>query len=186
MTSDPNRSDEQCIEIGLKAIADYASGEYTLDAVCKLYNIRSRATLWRWVNFRYKEHLKQPFEDAKKMVDQYTGEIRLGRALSGLDKLLDVHEYDEVKKINTPIYETGPDGKVLVRDGKPVIKAMKTRIEKTTKTVMPQFGAIKFQLQTNHPDYKPIGKDGDVPVDLEGAEDNAYYYTMPDGTKLKF
>lgn len=186
MSPDKSISDEEKIAIGLQIIEDYATGNYTVQAACEKNKVDSRGTFWRWRTKFFPEHLAQPFEEAKRMVNDYDREVRTGRALSGLDKLLDIHEYEEIKKITTPIYETDKNGKTLIKDGKPVIKAVKSRQEKKIIRVMPQFAAVKFHLTAHHPDYKPIGKDGDVPVDLEGAEDNAYYYTMPDGTKLKF
>ncbi len=108
---------------------ELATGKHTIADTCKKVGV-SEATFYHW-----KEH-KPEFLEAVKSAEQKRLLAFKEMATSGLAKLLDVHEYEEVHTD----YENG-------QDGKPKIKAQK-RVKKFT---MPNPAAVIFTLTNRDP-----------------------------------
>lgn len=103
---------------------DLATGNHTIADVCKRVGI-SEATYYRW------QQEKEEFREAIKSAESKRLEAFKEMAKSGLAKLLDIHEYEEV----TTEYENN-------KDGKPVVKMQK----RTKKKIMPSTAAVIFAL----------------------------------------
>lgn len=109
----------------VKEICDLlATGEFTIADTCKKLGI-VKDTFYRWI----KE--KSDFSDAIKAAEEKRRSSFAEMAKSGLAKLLDVHEYEEV----TTEYEND-------KEGRPVIKKQK----RVKKKVMPSAPAVIFAL----------------------------------------
>lgn len=101
-----------------------ASGKWTVADTCKKVGI-DEATYYRWKND------KSEFREAIKKAEDKRLEAFADMARSGLAKLLDTHEYEEV----TTEYENDVHGK-------PVVKMQK----RTKKKIMPNPTAVIFTL----------------------------------------
>jgi len=109
----------------VKRICDeLATGNHTIADVCKKVGI-DESTYYDWKN------KKPEFSEAVKEAEAKRLEAFADMARSGLAKLLDTHEYEEV----TTEYEND-------KTGKPVIKMQK----RTKKKIMPNPTAVIFTL----------------------------------------
>ncbi|WP_256013138.1 transposase [Desertivirga xinjiangensis] len=108
----------------------YAKGEHSIKDICKMAGI-SKDTFFEW------KKNNADFSDRLKGLEDDRLENYAIMARSGLAKLLDVHEYEEV----TTEYVTDPDGKPIVKHQKRV-----------KKKVMPNATAVIFALTNRDPD----------------------------------
>lgn len=108
----------------------YANGEHSIKDICQMVGI-SKDTFFTW------KKTFPDFSDRLKAVDDDRLENFAKMARSGLAKLLDVHEYEEV----TTEYTTD-------KKGKPVVKAQK----RVKKKIMPSATAVIFALTNRDPD----------------------------------
>ncbi|OUJ65901.1 terminase small subunit-like protein, partial [Hymenobacter crusticola] len=106
-----------------------ATGDHRISDVCQQVGITEQ-TFYRW-----KEE-KSEFSEALKKAEQDRLAAFATMARSGLAKLLDVYEYEEV---TTEYTDQG---------GEPVIKSRKV----TTKRVMPNATAVIFALKNREPE----------------------------------
>ena len=110
--------------------AELATGNLTIADVCKKVGI-SEATFYYW------KTTKPEFLEAYKEAEQLRLESFKEMAKSGLAKLLDIHEYEEV----TTEYEND-------KKGKPIIKSQK----RVKKKIMPSATAVMFALTNREPE----------------------------------
>lgn len=114
----------------VKKICDeLATGEHTIADVCKKVGI-SEAIFYRWK--QTKVEFLEAIKEAELKRDESLGQM----ALSGLAKLLNTHEFEEVHTD----YING-------QDGKPIIKSQK----RVKKVIMPNPAAVIFTLTNRHP-----------------------------------
>lgn len=118
----------------VKLICDELStGNHTIADVCKKVGIHE-STYYEWKN------TKPEFSEALKEVEVKRLAAFANMARSGLAKLLDIHEYEEV----TTEYEND-------KKGKPIIKSQK----RVKKKIMPNPTAVIFTLTNREPnDWK--------------------------------
>lgn len=109
----------------VKSICDLlATGKYSILDTCKQLGV-AESTFYYW------KRTKPAFAEAIKEAEVRRLESYREMAISGLAKLLDVHEFDEIKVE----YENG-------KDGKPKIKSQTT----IKKKIMPNPAAVIFTL----------------------------------------
>lgn len=115
----------------VKLICDeLATGNHTIADVCTKVGI-TETTFYDW------KKKKAEFSQALKEVEAKRLEAFANMARSGLAKLLDVHEYEEV----TTEYEND-------KKGKPVVKGQK----RVKKKIMPNPTAVIFTLTNRDPE----------------------------------
>jgi len=115
----------------VEAICDeLATGNHTIADTCVKVGI-SETQFYHW------KKTKAEFAEALKEVEQKRLEAFANMARSGLAKLLDIHEYEEV----TTEYEND-------KQGKPIIKSQK----RTKKKIMPNPTAVIFTLTNRDPE----------------------------------
>lgn len=108
----------------------FASGNHTISDVCKMVGI-AESTFYDW------KSSNTEFSEALKRVEEKRLEAFASMAKSGLAKLLDIHEYEEV----TTEYEND-------KEGRPIIKSQK----RVKKKIMPNPTAVIFTLTNRDPD----------------------------------
>jgi len=109
---------------------ELATGNHTIADVCKKVGI-SEALYYKWKTDKIE------FLEALKHVEAKRLEVFANMAKSGLAKLLDIHEYEEI----TTEYEND-------KQGKPIIKAQK----RVKKKIMPNPTAVIFTLTNRDPE----------------------------------
>ncbi len=133
----------------VKKICDlFSLGDHTVKDVCKQVNI-SKDTFYAW------KIDKPDFSDRLKKAEDERQEAFKTMARSGLAKLLDVYEYDEVTT------EDGTDNR-----GKPVRKVKVTR-----KFIMPNATAVIFALTNRDPENYKHKQEIKTDINFEGLSD---------------
>ncbi|WP_262246997.1 transposase [Parapedobacter soli] len=108
-----------------------ATGDWSVKDTCKQVGL-SESQFYYWKN------TKPEFAEALSAAEDCRREVFKDMAKSGLAKLLDIHEYEEVQTE----YEND-------KTGKPVIKSQK-RIK---KKIMPSTTAVIFALTNREPEW---------------------------------
>jgi len=132
-------------ELADEIISLYKSGNYKIEDICKKVGIAT-STFYFWQND------KPEFLEAIKAARKERVAAFAEMAHSGLAKLLDVHEYEEI------VTEYVAD-----RKGKPKLKSMK----KVKRQVMPNVTAVMYALNNQdsenfkHKDARRDDEEGD-------------------------